>query len=105
MLEEVLLPSKTIEDKYKTHTIFTKDDEMIDGMLIGEDDRSLEILTNPLDPKSVLTVKKSNIDERRVSAVSPMPDDLLNTLKESEILDLLAFIRSGGNPDHGSFKN
>lgn len=104
LLQEVLLPSKVIEDQYKTHVIFTKEDDTIDGMRLSEDARTVKILTNPLDPKSAVTVKKSDIDERRISDVSPMPPDLLNTLEESEILDLLAFVRAGGNPAHPSFK-
>jgi hypothetical protein len=33
-----------------------------------------------------------------------MPTGLLNTLTAEEILDLTAFLRSGGKPDHELFK-
>jgi hypothetical protein len=32
-----------------------------------------------------------------------MPAGLLNTLSAEEILDLIAFLRSGGKPDHEFF--
>jgi len=32
------------------------------------------------------------------------PLGILNTLTRSEILDLLAYIQSGGDPDHAIFK-
>ena len=105
LLQEVLAPSKVIEDRYRVHTVFTKDDDIVDGMLLGEDARTLRILTNPLDPKSAVTVKKAEIDERRISATSPMPTDLLNTLKEAEVFDLLAYVLAGGDASHPAFRD
>jgi len=36
--------------------------------------------------------------------VSPMPEGLLNMLKEDEILDLAAYVLSGGDPKNKMFK-
>ena len=33
-----------------------------------------------------------------------MPEGLVNTLEKDEILDLIAFLESGGSPDHPDFK-
>ena len=40
----------------------------------------------------------------RKSKLSMMLEDLINTLHEEEILDLLAYIESGGNPNYKAFK-
>ena len=32
-----------------------------------------------------------------------MPDGLVSILKKEEVLDLLAYLRSGGNPNDGAF--
>jgi hypothetical protein len=44
-----------------------------------------------------------DIRERATSPVSPMPGGLLNHFSQEEILDLLAFLQSGGNPDLPAF--
>ena len=58
---------------------------------------------NPLKPDKV-TLKKADITARAISKLSPMPEGLVNTLEKDEILDLIAFLESGGNPDHPDFK-
>jgi hypothetical protein len=36
----------------------------------------------------------------RASKVSMMPTGLLDTLSSDEVIDLLAYLKSGGNPKH-----
>ena len=43
-------------------------------------------------------VKRKRIQSIEPSKVSPMPEGLLNTLDEDEILDLAGFLLSGGDP-------
>ena len=38
------------------------------------------------------------------SKISPMPTGLLNLLTKDEILDLAAYVLSGGNPRHDLFR-
>jgi len=38
------------------------------------------------------------------STVSPMPPGLLNMMEEKEVMDLLAYILSGDDPQHKFFK-
>ena len=38
------------------------------------------------------------------SKVSPMPEGLLNSLKEDEIQDLVAYLFSRGNPENAMFR-
>jgi hypothetical protein len=49
-------------------------------------------------------VPKSLIVKREASNISPMPPGLLNTLSEVQILDLLAFLESGGDAQHADFR-
>jgi putative heme-binding domain-containing protein len=103
MLRELIEPSAVIEDKYRHHVLFTKDDDMISGLLVAEDQESLSIVEDALDPKAVTKVLRSDIDERRRANVSSMPTGLLDMLEASEILDLMAYLRSGGNPADPAF--
>ena len=44
-----------------------------------------------------------DVAEKRESKISLMPQGLLVTLDRDEILDLLAYIASGGDPEHPAF--
>jgi hypothetical protein len=57
-----------------------------------------------LDPGNFTNLKRQDIVEVRQSQVSPMPSGLLDTLNEQEILDLLAYLRAGGNPKHAIYQ-
>jgi hypothetical protein len=81
-----------------------KSGAIIDGRIVGEDSRSVSLAINPVDPDQRRRLAKADISGQRVSEVSPMPAGLLNTLAREEILDLLAWIESGGDADHANFK-
>jgi len=73
------------------------------GRAVKDDAGKLTIKTNPLDEATVELAKK-DIKASKPSPVSPMPEALLNILKKDEILDLLAYIESGGDKGHAVFK-
>jgi hypothetical protein len=62
----------------------------------------VRIVTNPLEKPKEIPIK--DIDEKRESKVSLMPEGLLTTLSKEEILDLLAYITTGADPNHAAFK-
>ncbi|MES2571686.1 MAG: hypothetical protein V4710_16740, partial [Verrucomicrobiota bacterium] len=51
------------------------------------------------------TIPKEKIASRRISPVSMMPPGLVNVLTKEEILDLLAYLESGGNPAAPAFQS
>jgi putative heme-binding domain-containing protein len=106
LLTEVVQPSKVIDEKFRTQIISTEQGRLISGVVIHEDDQVVRLLSNPLDegekPKEVA---KSEIDERVASETSLMPPGLLNTLTKEDILDLLAYLESAGDPAHGAFRD
>jgi superfamily I DNA/RNA helicase len=57
-----------------------------------------------LEPGSMTGIKAHDIEEQMPSPVSMMPKGLLNTLSRDEILDLLAYLRSGGDPNDEAFR-
>ena len=50
------------------------------------------------------TVNRNQVEEIKPSPVSMMPEGLLNTLKEDEVLDLLAYVLSRGDRKDRMFK-
>lgn len=99
LLESILDPSKVISEKYRNVTLTTNaGDEHTGRVLLAGDYRRTKVAlsTNPLDPKAIVQIDKSTIEKRQFSTVSSMPEGLLNSLTKTEILDLLAYIETGG---------
>jgi putative heme-binding domain-containing protein len=103
LLETIILPSKVISDQYQATEIITKKKEVVVGMVQQENDQQVVIQSSPLSTYTE-TVKKDQINIRRPSKTSLMPTGLIDVLSEEEVLDLLAYLRSGGKPDDPAFK-
>jgi len=103
LLQQILQPSIEINKDFQSYMVIDAAGKSTIGLLLREDDQALHLLTNPLLPDEVSIVPKSEIEETVVSKLSTMPDGLLMTLSQEEILDLLAFVQAGGDPKHVSF--
>lgn len=103
ILESSTEPSKVLSEQYMNTAIETTDGKVVVGRIAEETEDQVTLRPNPLQPETV-TVKKSEIESRQLSKVSPMPTGLLNTLTEDEILDLLAYMESFGDPKHPNFR-
>jgi putative heme-binding domain-containing protein len=100
LLTEILEPSKIIADRYRNYVFELNDGDELVGMIVKEDADTVIVQTGPSDAL-VQPVKKSNIKQRTPQGSSQMPLGLLNLLTKEQILDLLAYVESGGNvPAH-----
>lgn len=93
LLDNILSPSRIINEQYSL-TIYTKKDgSQIAGRLVNMSGSDWIIATNPMDPGgSESHIPPNEIARTSISTVSLMPEGLLNTLTESDILDLLAYL-------------
>jgi putative heme-binding domain-containing protein len=99
LLESIVEPSKSIAENYRSLRIVTNDGKVYVGRpVLGGDYRSqtLRLAVDPQHPFQVTEIDKRTIEEQQVSAISFMPEGLLDTLSADEIRDLIAFIESGG---------
>ena len=103
ILESILEPSKVISDQYQNIIVTTKNGDDMIGRLVEETDRQLVLMINPLTGEKT-QIRKRDVQERAPSKVSPMPDGLANICTKEEILDMLAYIESGGQKGHTAFK-
>jgi putative heme-binding domain-containing protein len=95
LLESIVLPSKVIAEGYATTEIETKSGEVISGHIEREDDRVV-VMRPPTATEEMITIRKTDIRQRALSKTSNMPTGTLNTLSETQILDLLAYLISNG---------
>jgi hypothetical protein len=60
-------------------------------------------MTNPFAPDATAQVPVAEVASRADYAISPMPPGLINMLGQDELLDLFAYLLSGGNPKDKAF--
>ena len=104
LAENIIDPSKVISDQYGTEEIELKDGSSVVGRMIVEENGKLFLMTSPLAPDELTAVNSADVKARRPFNISMMPPGLINTLNKDELLDLIAFMVSGGNPKDKAFK-
>ncbi len=104
LAEALVEPSKVISDQYKASVIRTTDDKTITGKIVNDAGGKYVIVTDPEDSSKVVEIKKDDVATVKPSAISLMPEKLLNQLNENEVLDMLAYMLSRGDPNHAMFK-
>jgi putative heme-binding domain-containing protein len=104
ILESITEPSKVVSEQYM-NTVFTMaDGTVVAGRISQESGDKVVVMTNPFDAAVTTTVSKAKIKSRELSKISIMPPGLLATCTEAEVLDLLAYLESMGDPKHPNFK-
>ena len=104
VLESVVEPSKAISDQYGAITIRKKNGEVVTGRVGNLSGDTLMVLENMFAPNDFTNVKRQDIVSIEPSKISMMPEGLLNSLKEDEIQDLLAFLLSRGDRNQKMFR-
>jgi putative heme-binding domain-containing protein len=103
LLENIIEPSKVISDQYPTEQIKTKDGGLIIGRVVVQENGKLFVMTSALAPDNLTPVDETSVKARESYPVSMMPPGLINALNPDELLDLLAYVQTGGNPKDKAF--
>ena len=104
LLESIIEPSKEISDQYGA-SIFTKlDGSTITGRIMNLSGDSLRINVDMFNPNDIVMLDRKILKEMKPSPISMMPPGLIYTLSKDDVLDLLAYLLSQGNPDDPMFK-
>ena len=104
MLDAILEPSKVISDQYQATTFVLESGKTVTGRIANLSGKNYLVSENMLDPGRLTAVNRDEVEEQIPSPLSQMPTGLIDTLTQEEILDLIAYLRSGGNPDDETFK-
>jgi putative heme-binding domain-containing protein len=104
LLESVLDPSKEVSDQYAAVEIRTHDERIVIGRIVNLNNDNVMVNTDMMNPGSSVSVDRKNIATMKQSKLSMMPSSLLDTYKEDEILDLMAYMLSRGDRNHAMFK-
>ena len=90
ILENVIDPSAVMGRDYRMSTFLLEDGRSVSGIVQKETDSALTVRTI----NDTIVIAKDDIDERVQSELSLMPERLLDSLKEQEVRDLIAYLAS-----------
>ncbi|MBA2304044.1 MAG: sulfatase-like hydrolase/transferase [Acidobacteria bacterium] len=88
ILENVLDPSAIVGKDYLMTVVVTTDGRIVSGLIQQETDSAVTLRTI----NDTVVVAKSDIDERKLSELSLMPEGQLNQLTPDEQRDLIAYL-------------
>jgi len=103
VLDSILEPSKTLSDQYQNEVFTTGSGKSVTGRVVDETKDAIAVQPDPLAPDRVV-IRKDDLEGRVASKLSPMPANLADVLTRDEVLDLLAYIESGGRRNHPVFQ-
>jgi putative heme-binding domain-containing protein len=94
LLDNIIDPSGVVPESYRVTNLTLKDDRSLTGVVLGETETTLTFQT--ISEK--VTLQKSEIDKRQASALSMMPEGLLESLTDDQVLQLFAYLMSPAQP-------
>ncbi|WP_218933380.1 DUF7133 domain-containing protein [Rubripirellula lacrimiformis] len=97
LLESIVQPSKVIDEKYRLSTYLLDSGVLVTGRPIGVSSNAITVQTDSLRAGTVV-LNRAEIEQTSPAGLSPMPTGLMNVLTLDEILDVLAYLKSGGDP-------
>jgi putative heme-binding domain-containing protein len=103
LAENIIEPSKVISDQYPSEQLDLKDGTTVVGRVVVQENGKLFVMSSALAPDALTAVDEANVKTRSPFNTSMMPPGLLTPLNKDELLDLFAYILSGGNPKDARF--
>ena len=91
LIESILYPSAQIFSGYEPVVIATTDGQLLTGILKQDDGESVTIQDGEA---RTVTVRKPDIEERRISEVSLMPNGLAEGLSREDFADLIGYLET-----------
>jgi putative membrane-bound dehydrogenase-like protein len=93
LLLSIVDPNAGIREEYTNFELQTTDDLLLTGYVV---ERAAQAVTIEDAQQGRVTVPQNRIKSLRASALSRMPEGLLDALNDEQIRDLFAYIRSPG---------
>jgi putative heme-binding domain-containing protein len=92
LLEDILDPSRNVDQAFRTTVLSLKDGKVVSGLLLREEGKTL-ILADA-NGKEV-RVDSDQVEERSASPLSPMPANILDQVGKEDLAQLIGFLLAG----------
>jgi putative heme-binding domain-containing protein len=89
LLEDILDPSRNVDQAMRTTILSLKDGRTVTGLLLREEG---QVYVMADQQGKEVRVAKDDVDDRRTSLLSPMPANLAETIKEEDFYHLMAYL-------------
>ena len=90
ILENVVDPSSAVANEYKMANFFMADGRIISGIVRSESANTVTVRTL----NEEVQLAKANVESRKSTNISIMPDGLFDAMKEEEVRDLVGYLQS-----------
>ncbi|MDB4662079.1 DUF1080 domain-containing protein [Verrucomicrobiales bacterium] len=104
LLDQIINPSKEINEQFAPIVVTKNNGEVASGVVVNLNGDNVTLNTDVSNPNQRVNIDRKEVKSLEVSKVSPMPPMLLSMLTEDEVMDLVAFILSGGDKNNEMFK-
>ena len=84
--------------------IETDDGKLVTGRIVNLNGDNMMVMTNMMEPNNLTGINRRKVESVNPAKNSMMPAGLIDTLKEDEIMDLLAYLLSRGDAKSPMFK-
>ncbi len=92
LLSNIVDPSAVVNKDFRMSIVRHTDGRVLNGLVTSQDDQRVVLQTD----KESVTLLRTDIDEIKLTPLSPMPDALLQPLSADQIRDLVAYLMSVG---------
>ncbi len=92
LMVNIVDPSAVIAKDYQVTNIWTKEGDILSGIMTREDEKSVTLMTET----TTSTIERKDIDTIKKSELSMMPEGILLPMSPKELADLVVYLRSTG---------
>jgi putative heme-binding domain-containing protein len=103
-LDQIINPSKVINEQFAPVIVTKNNGEVFSGVVVNLNGDRVSINTDLSDPSQQVSIDRKEVKSIELSTISPMPPMLLSMLTKEEILDLVAYVLSGGDKENAYFQ-
>jgi putative heme-binding domain-containing protein len=97
LIESIVSPSKEIAPQFVSWLVARKDGTVFTGVLVDESASGEQVYADSNGER--ITVAAAEVEDRRPQATSIMPADLVRTMTNQELRDLIAYLRARPGAD------
>ncbi|NNM30262.1 MAG: c-type cytochrome, partial [Akkermansiaceae bacterium] len=104
ILVAICEPSQSISEQYQASTVTLKDGRTLHGRVIYRNDREIALATDPYNFSDLTKTPVDRVEKVELSQVSMMPPGTIYAMNKEELLNLMAYLLSGGDKRHKVFQ-
>lgn len=91
LLEDMLDPNRNVDQAFRQTTLALKNGQLVNGLLLREE--GVLLILADQQGKEV-RIARDQVEERKISPVSPMPAGFVDQITNAEFADLMAYLLS-----------